>query len=133
MSSDNGVYILHTKDGYRVEHCQAIENIYWWYTCCNRPDIIQTFEDDIFYNKKCLNCGTNKPSTKKREEICPDRLEEYFGNCKVLKTLEDAKKEAIKLYLDVISDDFCPIVEYGIGEINAEHIDLRGNNETFKN
>lgn len=29
MSADNGIYILKTKDQYRVIHTQAIENIYW--------------------------------------------------------------------------------------------------------
>lgn len=29
MSADNGVYILKTKDQYRVIHAQAIENLYW--------------------------------------------------------------------------------------------------------
>lgn len=29
MSSDNGLYILHTIDGYRVRHLQAVENVYW--------------------------------------------------------------------------------------------------------
>ncbi|GAG43558.1 unnamed protein product [marine sediment metagenome] len=29
MSADNGIYIFQTKDGYRVAHCQAIENISW--------------------------------------------------------------------------------------------------------
>lgn len=28
MSGDSGIYILQTKDGYRVVHTQAIENIY---------------------------------------------------------------------------------------------------------
>lgn len=29
MSADNGIYILETKDQYRVAHLQAIDNIYW--------------------------------------------------------------------------------------------------------
>lgn len=29
MSADNGIYILKTKDQYRVAHLQAIENVYW--------------------------------------------------------------------------------------------------------
>lgn len=29
MSADNGIYILHTEDGYRVAHLQAIENLFW--------------------------------------------------------------------------------------------------------
>ncbi len=29
MSSDNGIYIHKFRDGWRVVHAQAIENIYW--------------------------------------------------------------------------------------------------------
>ena len=29
MSADNGIYIHKFRDGYRVAHCQAIDNIYW--------------------------------------------------------------------------------------------------------
>lgn len=29
MSADNGIYILKTKDQYRVIYAQAIENLYW--------------------------------------------------------------------------------------------------------
>lgn len=29
MSADNGIYILHTADQYRVVHTQAIDNLYW--------------------------------------------------------------------------------------------------------
>ena len=32
MSADNGVYILKSKDGFRVAHLQCIENLYWWDT-----------------------------------------------------------------------------------------------------
>ena len=29
MSADNGIYVLKTKDQYRVAHLQAIDNVYW--------------------------------------------------------------------------------------------------------
>lgn len=29
MSADNGIYIHKFKDGYKVTHAQAIDNIYW--------------------------------------------------------------------------------------------------------
>jgi len=129
MSADNGVYILHTKDGYRVNHCQAIDNIYWWHTCCEKPDVIYMNEDDISYCEKCLNCGTINPDFEQRDEICSERLLEYFGDCEVFKTKKEAITYSIKLHADIVSDDFCPICEYGIIEINAEHIDLGDNNE----
>lgn len=29
MSADNGIYILKTKDQYRVAHLQSIDNVSW--------------------------------------------------------------------------------------------------------
>jgi len=29
MSADNGIYILESKDGFRVTHAQAIDNLWW--------------------------------------------------------------------------------------------------------
>ena len=29
MSADNGIYVHKFRDGWRVTHAQAIENIYW--------------------------------------------------------------------------------------------------------
>ena len=57
MSADNGIYILKTNDGYRVAHLQAIDNIYWWYSCCNNPKVIEKIDEhDLYYNEICLNC-----------------------------------------------------------------------------
>ncbi len=33
MSADNGIYILESKDGFRIVHAQAIENLMWWDGC----------------------------------------------------------------------------------------------------
>ena len=30
MSADNGIYILQSKDGFRVIHTQCIENLWYW-------------------------------------------------------------------------------------------------------
>ncbi len=40
MSADNGIYILKTKDQYRVIHAQAIENLYWSFITENEVHII---------------------------------------------------------------------------------------------
>lgn len=98
MSSDNGLYILKTpkenSDGfeYRVIHAQAINNIYF---------------DDTFPNN-------NNPEGTPKEVIA------YFGNCEVL-TEEAAQKKAFEMYDEIIKDDFCPIVEYGICSIDLPH------------
>jgi len=91
MSSDDGIYILKSKDGYRVAHLQAIENLWWW--------------DDI---------------SDYKDEINPSVLKELFQGCKVLKSREEAVGEAIRLYKKSVGDDFYPqIPEYGIKFING--------------
>ena len=60
MSADNTIAILHTKDGYRIAHAQAIENIYYQ---CNR-------KGDPQFNAR--------------------QLWLYFSNCKVFTTMEEA-------------------------------------------
>jgi hypothetical protein len=90
MSADNGIYILQSKDGFRIAHAQAIENIYW------------NFE------KKELT-----------DEINPKILYDYFHKSPVFKTVEEVTKEAIRIYEEIIQDDFCPIVEYGICDITG--------------
>ena len=43
MSADNGIYILKTKDQYRIIHAQAIENLWWSYIHKeSQDDIIPT-------------------------------------------------------------------------------------------
>jgi len=115
MSADNGIYVLKTKDGYRVEHLQAIENLYWWYVCCKKPKI-----RDCIINYICQNCKTINPVLERKNEICPDRLKEMFGKCKVYKTQINAIKKAEKIFNEVLHDDYCPIVEYGIQFINYD-------------
>lgn len=88
MSADNGIYILQTKDQYRVVHLQAIENIYW------------SFIDGDWRNK----------DYKKRKYV-PTRVIEMWGDCKYTRSrgvaLEIAYNMASKL----------PICEYGVNII----------------
>ena len=83
MSADNGIYILQTKDGYRVVHAQAIENIY---------------RDGRFHLQSVVN---------------------YFGRCNVLITEQEAWGEAKILYNEIMNDDYCPILEYGVSFIKG--------------
>jgi len=78
MSADNGIYILQTKDGYRVVHAQAIENIY----------------DGDGFNLQAVA--------------------DYFGKSNVLVTEQEAWGEAKILYDEIMNDDYCPILEYGV-------------------
>lgn len=43
-----------------------------------------------------------------------DTLRSYFGKSKTYPTLEDAYVQAHKLEAEVLNDDFCPILEYGV-------------------
>ena len=87
MSADNGIYILQSKDGWRVIEAQAIDNLWW----------------DDYYKEI-------------RTVLNPDMLLEYFGKCEVLKTKEEAMILATELYEEIMNSDF-PICEYGISFI----------------
>jgi len=120
MSVDNTIAIVQSKDGFRVEECQAIDNIYWHHTCCNNPCIEWINEEVkkyIEFYEKCLNCGKINPDIMKKEEINPKVLKDYFGHCKVFKTKEEAFEEAQRLYKEILEDDYLGIVEYGITTI----------------
>lgn len=75
MSADNGIYILHCNDGYRVSHCQCIENIYCQ---CRR-------KDDLEFNARYLY--------------------QYFGDCEVWTKHKSAQDEATRLYQEIVGDD----------------------------
>lgn len=64
MSADNGIYILNTKDSYRVIHAQAIDNLYY---------------------SPLQNFGA---------ELVPTRVIEYFGNCRYTRDKEAAYRVA---------------------------------------
>ena len=120
MSADNGIYILKSLDGYRVTHAQAIENLHWWDNCCDNPDVVDDeLKEDCFYHTTCKNCGSKNPEAEERNELNPKILKQYFGECKIFVTNEEAFKEAKKIYDEIMEDDFCPIVEYGIGYIKG--------------
>ena len=128
MSSDNGIYVLQTLDGWRVSHLQAIENIYWWPTCCDNPDIHETYAcnlaeaasiEDIYYHEQCNNCKTIDPEWEQREQINPNTIYNYFKDSLVYQSEEEAMKKADEIYAGIINDDFCGLIEYGIQVING--------------
>jgi hypothetical protein len=94
MSADNGIYILKCKDGWRVAHAQSIDNIYWW------PDR----KDGQYVQLDSIN---------------PVQLYRYFKGSKNYKTEGEATSQAYKMYRDIMNDDMCPIVEYGISYISG--------------
>lgn len=112
MSADNGIYILVTKDGYRVIHTQAIDNLYWYWN------------DDRLYNSEWCRKYQRKTGKnpyaefggREKFKMNPIEVKKYFGNCEVYKT----EKEAIEKAMDIkeqIINSICPILEHGINFI----------------
>lgn len=113
---------------YRVAHLQAIENVWFWPTCCDDPDIEEEIERDdsngqlaydVYYHEVCQNCGQKDPEREQREKINPSVIFNYFNDCKVFLTEEEALKEADIIYQAITMDDCCGQVEYGIQKING--------------
>ncbi len=71
MSADNGIYIHKFRNGYKVIHAQAIENVYWWKE-----------------NNKWVE----------KDKINPKILYDYFKDSPIFKTEDEAYKYAFKLY-----------------------------------
>jgi len=91
MSADNHIAILISTDGYRVIHCQALDNLVWWHTV-----------------------GAGEHQHEQREEINPFVLWCYFSGAKVFKTREEAFAYAQTLYRKI------GYVEYGICEVSYD-------------
>lgn len=91
MSADNGVYILQTKRGdgweYRVSHLQSVEDYTW-----NGSD----------------HAGGPDTQIKNARQM-------WRGQ--VYATKAEALVAADKMAEDILSDDFCPVLEYGISTI----------------
>jgi hypothetical protein len=118
MSADNGIYILQTKDEFRVIEAQAIENLYWWPKfCCINQEIKEDKNKEGFDIEICKYCGT-KIDYEERSEINPKVLKDYFGESKVFKTREEVLDKAFRMEEEILQSE-CPIIEYGISWING--------------
>lgn len=88
MSADNGIYILKTKDQYRVAHLQAIENVSWSYI------------DGDWQNKDSA-----------RGKFVPTRVVEMWGDCRFTRNESVAQKIASEWAFRL------PFCEYGVRTI----------------
>lgn len=88
MSADNGIYILKTKDQYRVAHLQSIENVSW----------------------SAID-GDWQSQDKTRGKYVPTRVVEMWGRCKYTRDENTAFRIAHKWA------DSLPICEYGVNVI----------------
>ncbi len=120
MSSDNGIYILQSLDGYRVIEAGAIENLYWHHICCKNPNIIEEEEigNDCMFHEKCINCNTIDPEVEQKDELSPQMLKKYFGKCTVYESEGEVLEEATNIYEEIMNDDI-GIIEYGISFIRG--------------
>lgn len=104
MSADNYICLLKCTDGYRVAHCQALENLYYWPT-------------GKISNEKSFNPDTGKfedmEEYEERTEINPEILKDFFKHSPIL-TEEEAEKVAIQLEKEI------GYVEYGIVDIKYD-------------
>jgi hypothetical protein len=57
------------------------------------------------------------PGTIERKQ----ELKKYFGKSKIFQSYKDAFTEAEKLANEILKDDFCPILEYGICYLGDEY------------
>jgi len=90
MSADNGIYIARFKDGSKVIHAQAIENLsYRW------SDKIAGYNYATVY--------------------------QYYKDLPLLSDNE-ANNKAFELEKEVLSDEYCPILEYGISSVDFTKI-----------
>lgn len=69
VSADNGIYILQTKDQYRIAHLMAIDNVFW------------------SYNDGCLSLGSS---------LVPARVVEMWGSCRYTRSRKKAFKIAYR-------------------------------------
>ncbi len=88
MSADNGIYILKTKDQYRVAHLQAIDNV-------SRSAIDGDWKNNESQRGKCV----------------PTRVVEMWGDCKF------TRDEGKALKVAHIWASRLPICEYGVNII----------------
>lgn len=88
MSADNGIYILKTKDQYRVAHLSAIDNISW------------SIIDGNWENKE-----------ETRGKCVPTRVVEMWGRCKYTRDESVAYRIAHRWASSL------PICEYGVNII----------------
>ena len=90
MSADNGIYILNLKDQSRVIHSQNIEDLCWSFLTFGLID-----------------------------DFVPTRIVERYCSAIPL-TRKEAQSKAFEMEEEILNDDFCPILEYGIQSFNID-------------
>lgn len=113
MSADNGIYILKGKDGWRVIHTSAIDNLTWWWTDERLYD--ETF---VQAQKEAGIINPFRNMGESKDDLNPREIAAYFGNSKVYRTREEAITRSVELYDDIMAGEL-PIIEHGISFIHG--------------
>ena len=90
MSADNGIYILNLKDQSRVIHTTNIEDLCWSFLTFGLID-----------------------------DFVPTRIVERYAGV-TPQTRKEAQNMAFEMEEEILNDDFCPILEYGIQSFNID-------------
>lgn len=115
MSADNGIYIIHFLDQSRVIHTQAIDNLWWSFETFSST--LSTYDGDDWV-EQMIHISNQKGSSSNVDKMVPTRIVEYYSGAKPM-TRQKALDWAFKKEEEILSDDFCPILEYGIVEYES--------------
>lgn len=101
MSADNGIYILKTKDQYRVTHAMAIDNIYWSHIDGDHyPKLVPTRVVEYWGGKKYTRNEETALKVAnamlKHTYICEYGINTIVFNKTWKHIVEDAKEYAVK-------------------------------------
>lgn len=108
MSSDNGIYLLQTLDGYRVTHAQCIDNLYWWPTgrISEAVEMIENEETGEWEEHPL-------PEYEERDILNPQEVYNYFKYSSIFETEYEALNYAYALEQEY------GYVEYGVSYIEG--------------
>jgi len=112
MSADNGIYILKTKDNYKVE---------WYYNAFNDEygEIHSVKDGIIAYRVAHTQAIDNFRWCEENQLYMLGKyMYDVWGKSKVYYSQKEAFEEAQKRFNEIINSDF-PICEYGIQMIDA--------------
>lgn len=95
MSSDNSIAVLKTLDGkggneYRVRHLQGLDNMQW--------------------DKKTGGYSGDP-------DVHIENARNMWKGCEVFKNAIEAFDAAHKMEREILNDDFCPFLEYGVVQV----------------
>lgn len=137
MSADNGIYILETNAApngklngekeYRVKHLQVIDNIRYDE---NAPKPIKPEGSHKSYNeydpKDETHCNYQRAYRIKFYNDDPDvhirNARDMWKDCKVFNNKVNAMQCACNIEKQIMGDNMCPILEYGISFIRIDRV-----------